>query len=148
MKNKLQNPYYAAQDILSRREHSEFEIRTKMKRKRFSSEQINDVIRKLKKLNLINDNNFSKIYVRQTLNIKAVGPKWLAYKLKQKGIEQSVITHSLNEAYLPGREKELARQAASTWQRTHPQHTEDHERLTRHLASRGFSYDTINSIDN
>lgn len=144
MTTKSQDPYYAAQDILSRREHSEFEVRTKMKRKRFSSTQIDDAVRKLKKLDLINDNNFSKVFVEQILNLKAVGPKWLTYKLKQRGIEQSIISYTIKEAFISGREAELAKQAVSIWKRTHPLHVEDYERLRRHLAARGFSFESIN----
>jgi regulatory protein len=145
MATKSHNPYYMAQAILSRRDHSEFEIRTKMKRKKFSALQINDVVTRLKKLDLINDNNFAETFTANTLHLKAVGRRWLAYKLKQKGIDQSIISDVLNRAYFPGREEKLARQAASTWRRTHSQHTNDYKRLTRHLISRGFSYDAINT---
>ena len=152
---KRTNPYYVAQDILSRRDHSEFELRTKMRRKRFSLSQIDDAVAKLKKLNLINDQKFAAMFVANTLLFKPVGPKYLSYKLKQKGITSSLIGTALAEAFPPGREAELARQAATVWRRTHyPKNTDrieikKHEqRLTRLLATRGFSFATIQSVIN
>jgi regulatory protein len=149
---KRTNPYYVAQDILSRRDHSEFEFRTKMRRKHFSPDQIDDVVVKLKKMNLINDKKFAVMFVANTLLFKAVGPKYLSYKLKQKGIASSLIEAALAEAFPPGREAELARQAAAAWRRTHhPKNTDrieikkHQQRLTRLLASRGFSFSAIES---
>jgi regulatory protein len=147
MANKSKDPYWVAQAILSRRDHSEFEVRTKMKRKSFSVQQIDDALEKLKKLNLINDNNFAVMFVEYTLKMRAVGPKWLSHKLKQKGIESSVISSVLDEAYSFGRENELAKEAATKWRRTHQKHADDRERLTRYLLARGFSFNTISSID-
>lgn len=149
---KRTNPYYVAQDILSRRDHSEFELRTKMRRKKFSPAVIDDVLAKLKKLNLINDKNFTAMFIENTLLFKAVGPKYLSYKLKQKGIKSSLIEAALADAFVPDREIELARQAATAWRRTHHpknndlQETNRHrQRLTRTLASRGFSFSAIES---
>jgi len=149
---KRTNPYYVAQDILSRRDHSEFELRTKMRRKKFSLAVIDDVVAKLKKLNLINDKKFAVMFVANTLLFKAVGPKYLSYKLNQKGIISSFIEAALAEAFPPGREADLARQAATAWRRSHhpknndPQERNKHrQRLTRMLISRGFSFSAMES---
>lgn len=152
---KHTDPFYQAQDILSRRDHSEFELRTKMRRKRFSPSQIDDAVAKLKNLNLINDEKFTAMFIENTLLFKAVGPKYLSYKLKQKRIKSSLIEGALSAAFVPGREVELARQAAAAWRRTHtPKSTDRQEinkhrqRLTRTLASRGFSFSAIASAFN
>lgn len=142
---KRTNPYYVAQDILSRRDHSEFELRTKMRRKHFNPDQINDVVAKLKKLNLVNDEKFTVMFVANTLLFKAVGPKYLSYKLKQKGITSSLIEAALAEAFPPGREAELAHQVATRWRRTHVP-SPDKQNLTRHLISHGFSFDAIQTV--
>jgi len=136
---------YAAQAILARRDHSEAEIRAKLKRKKFAPAQIDTTINKLTKLGLINDQSFTATYINSTLNYKAVGPKWLAYKLKQKGIAQTIIDQAIADIFTDQKEHELAQQAADSWRRTHPRHTGDRQRLTRHLISRGFSYQTVNS---
>jgi len=143
---KTQNPNYIAQTILSRRDHSEYEIRTKMKRKKFSPKQIDDTIASLKKIQLIDDKKFTTMYIDNTLLFKPVGPRWLRYKLKQKGIDDSMISSALTAAYPSGREAELAQQAAESWQKSHPKHQDDRVRLTRYLTSRGFSYEIINTL--
>ncbi|HBE90035.1 MAG: hypothetical protein A3E37_03435 [Candidatus Andersenbacteria bacterium RIFCSPHIGHO2_12_FULL_46_9] len=152
---KRTNPYYVAQDILSRRDHSEFELRTKMRRKKFSPAEIDDAVAKLKKLNLINDQNFASMFIENTLLFKSVGPKYLAHKLKQKGLMSSLIEAALAAAFTPGREVKLASQAATAWGRTHhPKNTDRNEskkyqqRLIRLLAARGFSFSVIQSVTN
>jgi SOS response regulatory protein OraA/RecX len=82
--NLRQNPRYVAQDILSRRDHSEAEVYLKMKRKNFSSHQINETIQWLKTKHLINDATFAQKYIQSTLEFKSVGPLWFKQKLHQK----------------------------------------------------------------
>lgn len=165
---KRTDPFYQAQDILSRRDHSEFELRTKLRRKRFSPSQIDDAVAKLKKLNLINDEKFADNYAANILLFKPVGPRWIKHKLKQKGIAPSVISQTIESTFSPGREEELAAQAAATWWKLHPLdkggtrgfdvppsfqggarggiYLRNKQRLTRHLASRGFSFAAIESV--
>ncbi len=149
---KRADPFYQAQDILSRRDHSEFELRTKMRRKHFTPAQVDAVVIRLKKINLLNDRKFAAMFIANTLLFKPVGPKYLSYKLKQKGIRSSLIEAALAEAFVPGREAELARQAATAWRRTHYPKNTDHieikkhqQRLIRILVSRGFSFSAIES---
>ena len=126
-----------------------------MRRKKFSPAVIDDVLAKLKKLNLINDQNFTSMFIENTLLFKSVGPKYLAHKLKQKGIASPLIEAALEQAFTPGREVKLAHQAATSWLRTHhPKSTDRNEtkkyqqRLIRLLAARGFSFSVIQSVTN
>lgn len=141
--NKRHNPYYQAQAILSRRDHSIFEVQTKMKRKGFTIDQINNAITKLKKLKLLDDRSFAHKYAKEILLFKAVGPRWLGHKLRQKGIDKKLIDEAITAAYANGREAELAQQAAQKWQQLHSQHKSDQQRLARFLISRGFTPDII-----
>jgi regulatory protein len=147
------NPDYQAQAILSRRDHSEHEIRAKLKTKKFTSEQINSTINKLKKRKLIDDTNFAAIYTKSILNSKPVGPKWIKYKLKQKGIAPAIISSIIAQTYTENLEQELAEQAIAKWRRLHPstnseQVLKEKKRLQRHLVSRGFSHKTLSLLSN
>ena len=115
MSHKRTDPDYQAQAILSRRDHSIFEVQTKMRRKGFTAAQIHSAITKLKKLRLLDDHAFAHKYVKETLHFKAVGPRWLVRGLKQKGIGESIIKEALAKNLTPAREQELINQAAAKW---------------------------------
>ena len=136
---KRHNPYYQAQAILSRRDHSVYELRLKLTRHGFSAEQVDTTVEQLKKEHLVNDSRFAAAFVESTLRRKAVGPRWLRAKLKQQGIEQSIIDHIFAGHFGNGQEEELLRQAAVQWRGRHQEFQHDHIRLTRFLVARGFS---------
>ncbi len=141
------SPDYQAQAILSRRDHSEYEIRSKLKQKKFTADQINQTIDKLKKLDLVNDQKFALAYAQSIINAKPVGRRWVEHKLRQRGLASSIISSVIIEIFTISLEQKLAHRAAANWRRLHPQPAADKSRLDRHLASRGFSYDIISSID-
>lgn len=152
-RGKRTDPYYVAQDILSRRDNSVHEMQTKLKSKGFSSEQITKVIEWLANKKLLNDELFAQRYITSTIRGKAVGPRWLSYKLKQRGISEQIIEETLTELVTPDVEKELVQRAAASWRRLsrhrhsqHPKHTDDKQRLQRFLTSRGFSSEAIDSV--
>ncbi len=138
---KSEDAFYQAQAILARRDHSEHEVRTKLTRKGFASERIDDVIGKLKRLKLIDDEKFAAMYVANTLRLKNVGPRWLVHKLKEKRIAPDFIEPAVYSVVDEVKEEELARAAAEAWRRSHPARDGDRDRLTRFLLSRGFSFE-------
>lgn len=145
------DPDYQAQAILSRRDHSVFEVQTKMRRQGFTAAQIHSAITKLKKLRLLDDHAFAHKYVKETLHFKAVGPRWLVRGLRRKGIEESIIKEAIAKNLTPAREQELIRKATAKWQRLHPstdrgQVLKYRQRLTRFLLSRGFTAPAISSV--
>jgi len=137
------NPNYAAQAILAIRDHSELEMRQKLARKKFSIDEINQTVINLKKANLLDDMQFALLYTTSTLNRKPVGPRFIEFKLKQKGINENIISQVISDTYADNREAELAQFAAEKWRRLHPKYATDKARLSRHLQSRGFSPSVI-----
>lgn len=142
---KRDNPYYQAEAILSRRDHSVKELKQKLKRKGFSAEQINTVTAWLIQRKLLNDEQMARRYVEWTLQSKAVGPRWLQFKLRERGINGSIIEKIVSEVAGKYPEEETAERAMDTWRRVHPQKANDRERLMRFLASRGFSQECISN---
>jgi len=142
-RGKRADPTWQAQDILSRRDHSEAEVRGKLRRKGFTPDQIDMAIRWLQEKRLLNDAAFARRYIAAVLSAKAVGRRWLKHKLQEKGIAASIQEEALNAALAPEQETALAERAAAAWQRAHSQHASDRQRLVRHLLSRGFSWETI-----
>lgn len=143
MQGKRTNPYYVAQDILSRRDHAEGELRQKLQRKRFTATQIDDVVARLKTQRLLNDRVFAQRYVESILRTKAVGPRWLRAKLLQKGVAGTIAAVTIQRLLPPAEEQRLCQLAAERWRTGHRQHAADLQRLRRFLLSRGFSPDAM-----
>lgn len=144
MRSQHKNPRLLAQDILSRRDHSEAEVRQKLTRKHLSPDTIDDTIAWLKSKKYVNDAQFAATYIEQTTNLKPVGPRWLQAKLRQKGVDPDTIQQALQDHY--PQQKDLARQAADRWRKSHPTKADDTTKLYRHLASRGFSTYIIREV--
>lgn len=140
------NIVYQAQDILSRRDHSETEIRQKLQRKGFAPPAIDDIVIKLKRQRLIDDQLFAERYVTSILQGKAVGPRWLQHKLRQRGVASNISNKVIEAVFTNGRERAIAEQALTTWQRLHPASQTDQAKITRFLMGRGFSYEVITQV--
>lgn len=139
MTKKSANPYWIAQDILSRRDHSESEVRAKLAKKDLGQQVIEETIAWLKDKHLIDDKRYARGYVESILRTKAVGRKWVYSKLKQRGVDEQVITAVLDELLSPEVEGEQLKKAALAWKRSHARHADDPQRLRRFLGSRGFT---------
>ena len=144
---------YQAQAILARRDHSEYEVRTKLAKKGFLPEQIDEGINWLKQKQLLDDEAFAKRYVESTLRVKQVGPAWLIVKLKEKHIAEHMIEPAVFGVLDPAKEEELAWQAATRWRKSHPRKPAEvgddfayNNRLQRFLVSRGFSFDVVQAV--
>lgn len=143
MSSKRENVFYQAQDILSRRDHSEHEVRQKLFKKGFSVEDIDEAITQLKERKYLDDARFAEAFVRNALMMRPVGPRWLILKLQEKRIATELIEPAVYGQLDSDKEEQLAQEAAEKWART--KKTADPEknrqRLLRHLISRGFDYE-------
>lgn len=146
MQGQIKSPYNTALDILARRDNSEHEVRVKLAQKNISDHDINAVITKLHGNNLLDDYEYAGAYIRTILLTKPVGPRWLAHKLRGRGVDQSTIDRAIDEAYAGDQETQLANQAAAQWRKSHQKYSTDHPRLQRFLQARGFTNDATNQI--
>lgn len=144
---KAKDIRYVAQDILSRRDNSEYEIKQKLLKKGFPLDEIEATIAWLKSKKYLSDILFAQRYVAQILRSKAVGKKYIAYKLEQKKIARSIIEEVLSEYVPDDVEKKLAKKAAANWKKVHARHAADKNRLTRFLLSRGFSGSALQHLE-
>ena len=74
-------------DYLARREHSDFELKAKLKRKVSSIEELERQIEKLKDEGLIDNQRFSEVYIRNRLS-KGFGPTRITQELIQRGVKE------------------------------------------------------------
>ena len=81
--------YNKALDLISRREHSQKEIKNKLHIRYEDTELIESVINKLISNNLVNNHRFAELYVLNRKR-KGFGPKKIFYELLDKGINDSI----------------------------------------------------------
>jgi regulatory protein len=73
-----------AMDLLARREHSEHELRQKLKLREFDSDEITAAIDSLQRDNLLSDERFTESYVSQRFNA-GFGPLKIRYRTAGTG---------------------------------------------------------------
>src|SRR3989344_1419347 len=82
-----------ALNFLSYRPRTEWEVRFKFR----GEEQLDNVIKKLKKNNQINDENFTKWFIDQRTTFKPKGKRALKFELARKGIDRKITDKVLSE---------------------------------------------------
>ena len=97
-KEAFQLIYNKALDLISRREHSRYELMQKLN-KRYPETQplIEEVLDKLIVNNILDDERFAEMYINSRAR-KGFGPKKIEMELSSKHVESFIISSSL-EAY-------------------------------------------------
>ena len=82
------NLWNKALDLLSRREHSVSELRTKLKRFSENASELEDTIKRLKDSKFLDDSKFSESFVRSKSQ-SGYGPNYIEQYLRKKGVNPS-----------------------------------------------------------
>jgi len=135
--------------FLSYRMRSEKEVRDKLKKKEFAQSLIDEVIKDLKRVNLIDDNEFASAFVRDRISNSPRGKILLKQELWKKGIKKEVIEKVLKE-YFKGENEELILAKELLQKRKKRYEGLDQNvakrRLMSFLLRRGFSYDIVKQV--
>jgi regulatory protein len=146
--------YQKALHFLDFRPRTEKEIRQRLTLKGFDLFEIDSVLERLKKANLVQDQQYARMWIENRNEFHPRSKRLMRYELRNKGISDQQIDAALEASK---DDRELATLAAEKYARKlDPQDRQDfRKRLTAFLARRGFSYGTIapvitdylNSID-
>ncbi|MBL6817835.1 MAG: regulatory protein RecX [SAR86 cluster bacterium] len=135
--------YNKALDIISRREHSEKEIREKLYKK-FNDHKVSELaITSLIEKGLVNDHRFAEMYIVARKR-KGFGPKKIAYELLAKGVSDDISSQALNEeggwriAALNAFNKKYKNGIADNFKEMNKQKI--------FLQNRGFTFEEIDSV--
>lgn len=133
----------AALRILKLRPHSEFEVRTKLARKKFSAEDVNEAVKYLYSVDLLDDRAFTKSWIAYRL-ARPFGFKRITLELHQKGIAKDIIDEMI-APYKAQEDQEvildLARRRAVRLSNIDP--VKRRKRIMDFLLRRGFSIDAV-----
>lgn len=86
-----------AYDILSRRDHSEKELLTKLQRY-VDIDAAHRVVSRMKELGLVNDEIYAEKYVKQLADYKLFGEKRIRQELYKRGISRDIIEKTILDA--------------------------------------------------
>ena len=115
---------------------TEKELRRYLKEKGYTVEVIDYVCQKLIEYKFLNDDSYADMYIKA--NIKKKGKRLIAFELKQKGVDQNIISSKLevveDNACLPLAEKYMKSKARDE---------KNKQKTYRFLASKGFESDKI-----
>lgn len=85
----------AAMRLLSRRPRSERELRDRLREKEFADADIARVLTDLRTAGLVNDTDFARTFIRNTIALRPLGEIQLRQKLIAFGIERSIIDDAI-----------------------------------------------------
>lgn len=144
---KLLNNSYR---FLSYRPRSEKEVRTYLIKKTRSENPeltpgkiVNKVIDKLKRENLVNEEEFVKWWLGQRQTFRPKGKFFLAQELRAKGIAQDAIEAALENQDDLSTARQLANRKLTGLNLASPK---DKKKLIGFLSRRGFSWETIKRL--
>jgi regulatory protein len=144
-RDSLHHVYDAALNLLTYRPRSASELRSRLLRRSFDPELVEEALQKLKTQKVVDDEQFAQFWVENRMSYSPRGGRLLKAELRAKGVERDVIENALPEAEAESQAayKVAQRKARSLssleWQ-------EFRHRLGDHLVRRGFDYETAGSM--
>lgn len=131
----------AAIQLLSRRDHGEYELYQKLAFKGYDEEQIQEAVNFCIDHNYLDDLRYAKSQIRQHV-YKGHGERRIRQELSQKRVSESVIEEALQEE--PQDWFELAKAAAEKkFKGIKAKDQKEYAKQVRFLQYRGYSFDQI-----
>jgi len=127
--------------LLSRREHSAFEIRDKLQKRDFDETEIAQAISELQQGGWLSDERFAEAYIRMR-QLKGFGPIRIAMELNERGVDECIVDeylHADDDAW----QQTLAQQYRKKYRNKVIKDYNDKAKRIRFLQYRGFSLDQI-----
>ena len=126
---------------------SEKELAQKLALKGYDDHIINRTINFMKEYNLLNDNNYATMYVKD--KSRNIGKKKIKYSLLQKGIDEEIIESEL-EKITNDEVKAIVYEMALKKYKVFSKRENDNYKLTqklyRFLMGKGYDYDLIKDV--
>jgi regulatory protein len=133
-----------ALNFLSFRPRSADEVRRSLREKGYLDPVIDQVMERLERSGLVNDEDFARFWVDNREQFKPKSGRGLRYELRQKGVTDDAIESALEGID----EEDSAYRAASTRAKRIPHDNKQAfaKRLGDYLARRGFPYSVVREV--
>ena len=143
--NKSKAALNSALRILTRRDHSRYELVQKLNQRGFSREDIDNAISACERFDYINDIRTAQMYIRQ-LKRKGYGKKRIKLALNKKGLKGSRIQVILEDSVTINDEREVAEWILKKHMHRFERERDESKRrdkIYRFLHARGFAREVI-----
>ena len=128
-------------DLLARREHSEQELRQKLKSREFDIDAIDAALQSLQQDGLLSDERFTESYVNHRFNA-GVGPLKIRFELRQRGVAESLVDEFL-ESFSDSWDESMRQQRIRKYGEAIPPDYPERMKQARFLQNRGFSPESV-----
>ncbi len=130
--------YDKAVELLTRREHTEKELKDKLAGKGFGDDEIRSALDTLRSEGYLSDSRFAEVFLRSRLRKTAEGKPLLLLRLSEKGVDRNTASEMVNsvwenEEYIPALVRE--------WCKLSGKYGE--EKAEAKLRAKGFSSSEI-----
>lgn len=136
--DEVEAAYARSLRLLNQRDHTSAEIRQNLKRHEVTEPVIDEVIERLERAGLINDERFAQNWIENRTEFRPRSRRALAYELRSRGIAPEAFEEALTKTD----EEEMAYRAAmkqsTKYQRL--ERLEFRQKMIAFLGRRGFSY--------
>lgn len=132
--------------MLSARELSESQLRTRLKRRKFDDDDIEAAVSRLKADRTLNDRRVATAIARMESSIKHRGRARVIQKIRQAGINSDTADDAVREVFQDVDETELLDRAFERKMRGKTVKDLDEKgraRIVRALVGQGFSFDAV-----
>lgn len=135
---------YAA-NLVSARSYTEKAMKEKLLSRIGDEEIVEKTIEFLKEYKLIDDTDYARRFAHDLVHLKKFGIRQVKWKLHEKGISDSIIEHTLGELNFDDTISENLESLAKK-KLSGNYDIKNIMKVKRYLASRGYSFDEINSV--
>ena len=142
----MADAYTVALTLLSARELSESQLRTRLKRRKLDADDIDSAVSRLKADRTLNDRRVAVAIARMESSIKHRGRARIVQKIRQAGIDGDTADDAIREVFQDVDEGELLDQAFERKMRGKSIKDLDEKgraRIVRSLIGQGFAFDAV-----
>lgn len=136
--------FLRAVNFIGTRPRSEYEIRKKLRDIGCEESEIEKTVARLKDCDLVNDEQFSSLWVEDRNTFKPSSRRALRYELKQKGVPEEMIQSALENVDEFQTAYEVARKRQSRWDML--DRKDFRKKITAYLAGKGYGFDVIRKV--
>ncbi len=138
-----ENALSKAVNYISKSQKSKKQVQDYLFKKGYDEETINYALVKLEEYHFVDDELFAKNYIKY--KNKSNGSKKIKLELKQKGLEDSLVKNAIEEY---ANDKNSIEEVAQKYLKNKERDIKTKQKAYRHLLSRGYNYEDINTTLN
>jgi len=132
--------------LLTLRRRSVLEIESRLQKKGYNTDIIQQVLADLNSYKYLDDELFAESYINDRMNFRPCGRFLIKKELKERGIAENIISRKIEELISVEKEIESARKLAIQKSKTISSNTEKSKAIQKvkvFLQSKGFSFEII-----